>query len=238
MKYIISTLMLGIFSLYFAVTLFFNFPEDSVVIGENFKGYLKFQTFLFQKWSFFAPPPESNKRAYFEFTVDRKNGKTDVYEIELFEKFGENLKEQYLFNDVVANTDWILFNYVESITDQARTNYKLYQSKNNCQDSDSECYRKYYIEYNKKLRTTKQMKFLTAHAKALARKAKIPREAKFRLKIYELPIPRYHQRYDNVKLEAKNIFNTGFYDLSEEPVFDKELYLNLFKNHGKVKEPN
>lgn len=236
MKYIISTLIIGLFSVYFATTIFFNFPEESIVIGENFKGYMKFQDVLYQKWTFFAPPPESNKRAYFEFTVDRPDGKSDVYEIELFEKFGKSIKEEYLFNDVVANTDWILFNYVESITDKSRTAFKIYKTKNKCKNDD--CYVEFYKEFNKYLRTTKQMKFLIAHAKGLARKSKIPSNAKFRLKIFELPIPRYHQRYKKLKLNERSTFTSGYFNLKEDNGFNKDMFLNMMKQNGKIKKNN
>ncbi len=61
MRYYFSTLILFIFSIYWSLTLIFTSPSNFINISLLEYSYV-FETFFFQKWAFFAPPPNSNDR--------------------------------------------------------------------------------------------------------------------------------------------------------------------------------
>ena len=101
----ISTFL--IFLSYWGITVFFNFPDTSIVIGENYSKYKIFDKYLYQKWQFFAPPPQSNSRLYFTYIFKNKKNQIEKYEIELFEKYVQKPKKEYLINDLNANIEYL-----------------------------------------------------------------------------------------------------------------------------------
>ena len=59
-------------------------PEDGAAIALNYHSYKKFDQLLFQRWGFFAPPPNFDERLYFTFqnTNDPLDKKTLDYLIQ------------------------------------------------------------------------------------------------------------------------------------------------------------
>jgi hypothetical protein len=213
MRYFTSIIILSVFFVYMTITIFINFPEESVVVGENLNSYKFFQKSLYQKWTFFSPPPETNKRVFFEFIIENHDSSGTVHSIELFEKFGEKLKNKYLLNDLTASTDWILFNYTEAITNESKIAYNLYKNSHPC-ENDS-CYEEFANLFNTHLQTSIQMNFLTNHARVLSKQMNIPINSEFRIKICEESIPRYHERYDkNVILKLKTVYVSNLLNLN------------------------
>jgi hypothetical protein len=215
MKYFLSFFILIIFSFYFILTIFINVPEDSVIVGENLKSYQFLQNILYQKWTFFAPPPLSNKRTVYEFISKKEDGSAEIFTIELFEKIAKKLQKEYLFNDITANSDWILFNYVETLANQSKTAYKIFKAGKNCEND--ECYSNFFRSYHEVLQSTKQMKFLVNHGTIIAKKMNMPLNSEFRIKVYDEEIPKYNDR-NNLKLKRKRTltFSTELYNLSSK----------------------
>lgn len=213
MKYFLSLLVIIIFTIYFSITIFINAPEDSVIVGENLKSYQFFQNILYQKWTFFAPPPLSNKRTVYEFISKKEDGTAEVFTIELFEKIAKKLQKEYLFNDITANSDWILFNYVETLANQSKIAYKIFKTGKDCEND--ECYVDFFKSYHKVIQSTKQMKFLINHGEIIAKKLNMPSNSEFRIKVYDEEIPRYNER-NNLNLTRKRTltFSTELYNLS------------------------
>jgi hypothetical protein len=76
-----------------------------------------FENFFFQRWSFFAPPPESNNRLYYLFT-NKATGKQTAYEAlaPIFEK----KREKAPFNSKEEALDYILSGNITNIVDASR----------------------------------------------------------------------------------------------------------------------
>ena len=55
-----------VFILYWFFTLIFVSPKNFIKINLYEEEQI-FNTFLFQKWGFFAPPPKYNDRLYYKF---------------------------------------------------------------------------------------------------------------------------------------------------------------------------
>lgn len=66
MKKISLYLAVFVFTFYWFITLTFVSPKNYITI-KLYEEEQFFNTFFFQKWSFFAPPPKHNDRLYFEF---------------------------------------------------------------------------------------------------------------------------------------------------------------------------
>lgn len=215
MRYFLSYFVIVFYIFYLSLNVFINFPDTSLIVGEFYKEHQILQPFLYQKWCFFAPPPTSNKRAYLEFFVKKINGNTVIYKIELLKKNGAKVKKEYLTNDISANADWIMFNYIVSITDKYRVDFKNFQLINNFKNEDS--IKKFNAEFLTNLENTKQMFFFIDQAKNLAIKMKIPMDSKFRLKICEEEIPKYSERYSKVvRLKEEVVIITHLYNLQNK----------------------
>lgn len=76
-----------------------------------------FENFFFQRWSFFAPPPQSNNRLYYVFQ-NKYSGKEKAYEVlaPIFDK----KRKTAPFNSKEEALDYILSGSATNITDAIR----------------------------------------------------------------------------------------------------------------------
>jgi hypothetical protein len=211
MKKILYTLIAITFATYWALTIFINLPEESLAVGENYRLYDRLNRLMYQKWSFFAPPPKSNKRLHYIF-VESDGKQYKIHDVEIFERFSNIIKEKYLLNDLHVNTTWTVFNYTERINEDVRKAYNLYLIQTKCK-GDS-CYDVFFEKYKPLLYKSGYMKFLVNHAKGIAKNAKLSPDCKLIIKISEIDIPKYADRYKkNAKQNEKLIFRSDLYNL-------------------------
>lgn len=79
MKNYIYKIILLVFCSYWLITIFFIFPKNPLNLSvQKERDY--FQSNFFQRWSFFAPPPNYNQRVYFVYE-NKFTKKKDIFEI-------------------------------------------------------------------------------------------------------------------------------------------------------------
>lgn len=114
-KKIYTTLIIGLFFFYWSVTLIFVLPTNYISIQlTEYSGL--FQTFFYQRWGFFAPPPKSNDRLYYVFINKYDNSK-----ILTFEVIESLLKDKHLnapFNAKEDLIDYLLSNSIYALNDE------------------------------------------------------------------------------------------------------------------------
>jgi len=121
---------------YAAATLFFNLPRNYLKIS-NSKAEAYFQFFLFQRWNFFAPPPNYNERLYYTFK-SRTDTALVVYEV--FEPLYKQKSQKAPFNSREDLLDYLLSNSLNGMAEEINEakEYKRYliATKQNIQDVD------------------------------------------------------------------------------------------------------
>ena len=96
---------LSVVTLYWASTLLYCSPNNFVRIELN--SYMKlFDTYLYQKWTFFTPPPKSNQRLYFLY-IDKKNPK-QIAQCEVIKPLQDQKRENPIFNNTTEVLDDII----------------------------------------------------------------------------------------------------------------------------------
>ncbi len=127
-RYIISTLVLGLFLFYSILTIVFVSPSNFLNISLTESGNT-FCVFFNQKWEFFAPPPNFNDRIYYVFENKKIKNDNRIYEIlnpiltEKADKAPFNVKADIL--------DYLISNSYNNICDiliKSRKN-KIYEYK-------------------------------------------------------------------------------------------------------------
>ncbi|GAA5041462.1 hypothetical protein GCM10011506_43170 [Marivirga lumbricoides] len=112
---IITIPILGAFIFYWVTTIFFNLPDNYIKL--QFIGSEKiFNSSLFQKWSFFAPPPKHNDRLYYSFH-SKDSSNTDTIVLEVVKPIIELKRKEAPFNARYEVMDYILNNSMIQLND-------------------------------------------------------------------------------------------------------------------------
>ena len=99
---------------YISATLFFNLPRNYLKII-NSKSEAYFHFFLFQRWNFFAPPPNYNERLYYTF---KSNADTNLIVYEVFEPLYKLKSQKAPFNNREDLLDYLLSNSLNSMGEE------------------------------------------------------------------------------------------------------------------------
>lgn len=217
LKNILVVFIVIVFLGYWVATFLFSFPESSIVIAENYKGYKRFQTLFYQKWNFFAPPPTYNLRLHYIF---RSNNK--LYDIEIFENLNNSLREKYLLNDTYANASWLLFSNVDNIIQSMGKIHNSFKdfgpsSGKSTNESDSATLTEEYHEIRTSLQNIGSMQILLHYAGTIARELKLQDDYEVQILISGIDIVKYGNRNktDN-EIKENLIFVSGFYSQKEK----------------------
>ena len=115
MKKIFSFFIILLFVLYWVCTIIFTTPDNYVNI--NFLEYHStFERFFYQKWGFFAPPPQFNEYLYYTYYSDGK----DSLELKTFEIIEPIIHKKQLdapFNSSAERLDYIFSSALINISD-------------------------------------------------------------------------------------------------------------------------
>lgn len=206
-----TTLIYLIFSIYWLVTIFFTFPENYLQI-KALKYEQIFSIFLSQRWSFFAPPPQTNDRLYFEYITIKK----DTVLLEVLEPLAKKRKYEFPFNSDRSTIDYVLANNIYSLSDYLRESFNIYKFENcNINKSDDDCYTEFLNYYYPKFHEYSELKSLINYGALI----KSQSNAKFeieKLKIIAttIDIPKFNDRFNkhNTKKENK-VFESKYYNL-------------------------
>ena len=72
-----------------------------------------YNSFFYQKWAFFAPPPKTNERLYYIF--ENKNNTNDIQIFEVIEPITKTKSEKNPFNTEEDLLDYVLSNSINNI---------------------------------------------------------------------------------------------------------------------------
>ncbi len=113
-RYVVSTLFLGLILFYGVLTLVFVSPNNFLNISLT-KGEIFFNIFFSQKWGFFAPPPNYDERLYFIY--ENKFLKKDVKYYEVLGPLMAEKSKNAPFNSKYDVLDYLISNSVNNICD-------------------------------------------------------------------------------------------------------------------------
>lgn len=197
------------FLFYWITTIFFTIPENYLQI-KTLKYEKVFSSFLYQRWSFFAPPPQTNDRLYYEF-VNKLN---DTISIEVLKPLNDRRQKEYIFNSNSSVADYILSSSVNTITDNLREGFKIYKTKQCNNLLDNECHKKFIKNNASQIEKLDDIKTLHNYGFLIAdKKIDIAKYDKVKIILTSINIPKFSERNlkDMVLVENK-IFETSYYN--------------------------
>jgi hypothetical protein len=117
MQKIFSYFIITCFLIYWLITFLFTMPENYFRISFN-SGDSFFQHAMFQQWSFFAPPPQSDDRLY--YVIRNKETKKVIQTLEALEYVMMQKQKNAPFNQEETIIDYVISNSVNSLTESYR----------------------------------------------------------------------------------------------------------------------
>lgn len=207
LRYLFSTLISGLFLFYGFFTLLFSSPDNYLNI--SLIDYSeKFNTFFYQRWGFFAPPPQSEDRLYYVF--EKKTNKSEIIIYEVIEPL---LKQKYIkapFNGNEDLIDYLISNSIYLITDgikSVRESFEYDSKIKNKKIDEFELTKK----VNKVIKSTKPFMTLLNYSKKIALNNKIAyNDYNVYLKITQKKIPKFIDRYKKKVNEEQLIFDSSY----------------------------
>ena len=199
-RYVFSALFAGLILFYGITTLIFSVPENYLNISliEYESG---FNSFFYQKWGFFAPPPKANERLYYIFEKKTNNKELIAFEViepllkQKHEKAPFNTKEDlmdYLISNSIHNLTNIISTYRESLdydTKLAKTESNELEKDKKVNDAVKEVTSfKILLNYSKKIALNNNIKF---------------DDYNVRIKITQIDLPKFMDRYKDNKKDNK-----------------------------------
>ena len=201
---------LGIFAFYWSMTMFFTLPDNYLLLS-NLKYERLFSTFFYQKWSFFAPPPNYNDRLYYIFEKDS----TIVETFEVIEDVQKQRSAEYLFNDDISTIDYVLSNTISTLNDIVRESYNMYSVKN-CDDENQECFKRFLVDLEDEFYDTNELQTLTNYGLLIAQKNGVEDFDRFSFQVMHEHLPKFIDRNNSeAKTDTLLAFASKYYNLKE-----------------------
>ncbi len=201
------------FAIYWAATFFFVLlPDDGAAIVLNYKYYKKFDRIFFQRWGFFAPPPDFDERLY--FTYENVNNCDEKISLEIFESLHKKSKNKYPFNDNEIALDYIIFNTVETVSSLIRNEYRNYEYSNSINSDENICFENFFDFLGNDYIDNPAGKSLINYGRLIAKKMDLPDHYTFQITYTTIPIPKFADRKKNTTRKEKIVFQTAKYNLA------------------------
>ncbi len=192
MKNVIYKIILILFCIYWTFTLFFIMPKNPLNLSVQ-KERDFFQANFFQRWSFFAPPPNYNQRVYFVYK-NKLTSKKDIFEV--IKPILDKKHSTAPFNFYYQTLDYILASSLINIEGNVRLlqdvlTHENFKATNNLKLSDSIVTQKIVSDIEK----TTDFKTLAKYAKKIALENKIYiLNCTYKIKISKKYIPQFIDR--------------------------------------------
>ena len=186
-----------IFSIYWSITLVFISPNNYINISLLEYSYI-FETFFYQKWAFFSPPPSSNDRLYYVF-VNKVTKEERVFEV--IEPITKLKSQKAPFNTEEDILDYVLSNTVNTIRDEIVNINEIIKYRQTTKKKTLSSTEKINL-YTKRLEGGSSLQTLKNYSKFVAKKNNLKIES-FSIKVLigSIEIPKFHYR------NTKNINN-------------------------------
>lgn len=210
----IKYFLLIIFAFWWGLNFYFSFPKSSLPILYAHNLYQKWDDIFFQRWGFFAPPPDFDNRLYYVYT--NKKDTSDIFIYEVFERLNKRKNQNYLFNDNLINLDYILHNLSSPIGDLLRENFQIYKHQKFCDsiDDENQCYQLFVNQMKSEIYQLAEMKTLLKHSKLIAHKQSLTNH-KVRIILGAKELPKFYQRYKDSVIREENVFfSSDYYNLN------------------------
>lgn len=187
------------------MTMFFIFPNNPLNITLMCEKQI-FETNFFQRWSFFAPPPNFNERVYI-ILKDQKSNQKNIYEI--IEPILNLKSAKVPFNGQEQIYDYILSSTITNIEQNLRSFQEIFNSANQNKKiitADSINTENLVFEIEK----TEEFKTLTNYAKKVAFDNQLDiKKISYQIQIVKNSIPQFIDRRDKTQ-KSQVIFSSHF----------------------------
>ncbi|MEN7546291.1 hypothetical protein AAG747_00135 [Rapidithrix thailandica] len=203
-------MVLFVFGLYWGITVFFTIPENYLQIKAIRLGKV-FSTMFYQRWSFFAPPPQHNDRLYYQFITH--NHDTLLYEV--LQPVQKLRKKQYLANNDISIIDYVLSNSLNNISDQIRENFGNYKYLH-CEGMDEDaCFSMFLEGFEKEMYEMNEINTLKNYGIRLNHSKSDRHFYKFKVIYATVPVAKFADRNNPEKVPKEQfVFETKYYDLT------------------------
>lgn len=208
---ILSIFILAGFLLYWTVTFLFTMPENYFRIN-FYQADALFHGALFQRWTFFAPPPQHNDRLY--YVVRDEQTKKVTYTLEAIGYITKQKQEHAPFNQEQTVLDYVISNSVNGIREVYREEMEMIRFSRP-DSSESFILTEARDEVLKSESALPDFNTLVNYGKLLCKKNNISSDhAEFKFMIAQKPIQRFKDRLDPTT-EGKEtvVFETPYMSL-------------------------
>ncbi|HVI46832.1 MAG TPA: hypothetical protein VM802_18275 [Chitinophaga sp.] len=211
MKKLYLFAMLSCFLLYWMSTILFTMPENyfEIEFGEQ-RAF--FDRLFYQRWSFFAPPPQFNDRLYYVIR-DKKSRQQHTFEVIRQITTQKQLKAP--FNQEENLLDYAVNNSVLGLKDIQRENVRLVKYIFP-DSSDSFISRKTLTLTWQNNNTSEAIRTLKRYGVMVALKNNLnPADQEFKMVLSQKNLPKFKDRNNkNAKTEEVLVFESPFYSAS------------------------
>ncbi|WP_396191512.1 hypothetical protein [Flavobacterium sp.] len=203
-------LVLFVFSIYWSITVVFISPSNYINISLLEYSYI-FETFFYQKWAFFSPPPSSNDRLYYVFQ-NKITKKERVFEV--IEPITKLKSIKAPFNTEEDILDYVLSNTVNTIRDEIVSINEVIKYRQTTKKIILTSDEKIKL-YNKRLEGGSSLQTLKNYSKLVAQKNNIEIESStIKILIGSIEIPKFHYRNsDKIKNSGTILYESEKFEL-------------------------
>jgi hypothetical protein len=163
-----------------------------------------FETFLYQKWSFFAPPPKYDDRLYYIF---KKGENTQSFEVVALLNKAKTANAP--FNSHENLLDYVISNQIHAIDASLSDFYSVNNIKN------TENVENIWLKFYEENKTNSYIRTLLNYAQIVAQQNNLNyKEYEVSIMISHIDIPKFKDRHiKDIKREEKIAFKTPFIKL-------------------------
>ncbi len=203
---IANSLVIVVFVTYWLLTGFFTLPDNYIKLKFN-KGSDIFHAVLFQRWEFFAPPPEYNDYMYYIYSSEEKQ---DTMIMEVVDYVCKSKSMAAPFNSKENIMEYILSNTVIGITDIMRNRRRIMEyeaERDGCEIDDEEILK----ATDEEIERSMYYETLVSYANVVAEKNNIPDDYDdLEIMITRQDLPKFHQRLDkDIQMEELLVFRSN-----------------------------
>jgi hypothetical protein len=192
-------------SMYWAVTLIFISPNNYISLSLSDENET-FQTFLFQRWNFFAPPPTYDDRLYYTFSYKTDTSKIQTFEV--IERLNQKNTEKSVLNWETDILDYILSNSMSSLAESVNEINEIRQYEK--QDAQTISDTLYVRLKDELISTSPQFITLKNYAKSVAHSNGLTiSEYDIIITLSRRPLPKFYQRYDNTSPKEEIFYRSS-----------------------------
>lgn len=195
---------------YFAATFLFTMPDNYISL-QYYKQQRIFQTWLFQRWGFFAPPPNYDERLYYEFR-DKQTYQTQTFEV--LEPVVALKQQKAPFNWHEDIADYLLSGSMSGIADdlhdiQQELQYRHRYLEKNAADTSGQYMARQVIQHGISFQTLKNYGAIVAGKNHID-----TARHEVRLILTHVLLPKFADRYSQAPRHEEAFFVSDYVSLN------------------------